>query len=274
MKSEFKIKHDNFILEDLNKPFLWYITNAIKPLPHLHYHMEIMFVIEGSVNIILDSNETTLYKGDIAIIFPYQIHYGTSYNAKLAFFIFTPDILSHMKHTLTHSTLKNSYINKHELSELALFAIDNVIEILLSENICSQQNTTVIGMLYILLTDIFEKNELQPYTLNKDIESIKHIFKYIDENYTKKISLTSTAEALGLNPYYLSRIFSNYLNISFSEYITNKRLLMAHNLICSTNKTILDIMYETGYKSERTFYRCFKEYFNMTPMQLRNTNQV
>jgi len=49
---------------------------------------------------------------------------------------------------------------------------------------------------------------------------------------------------------------------------------MAHNLICSTNKTILDIMYETGYKSERTFYRCFKEYFNMTPMQLRNTNQV
>ena len=85
---------------------------------------EIMFVIEGSVNIILDSSEKTLYKGDIAIIFHYQIHYGTSYNAKLAFFIFMPDILSHMKHILTHSTLKNPYINKHELSELALFAIE------------------------------------------------------------------------------------------------------------------------------------------------------
>ena len=97
--------------------------------------------------------------------------------------------------------------------------------------------------------------------------------KFIDENYTKKISLTSAAKALGFNYYNLSRLFSRYLNISFTEYVNSKRLLLAYTLICSSNKTILEIMYATGYTSERTFYRCFKDYFNMTPMQLRNINK-
>ena len=72
---------------------------------------------------------------------------------------------------------------------------------------------------------------------------------------------------------YLENNKDNFSNISFTEYVNNKRLLLAYTLICNSNKTILEIMYATGYTSERTFYRCFKDYFNMTPMQLRNINK-
>lgn len=273
MNTKHNIQNSNFILEDLDKPFLWYTTDFIKSLPHLHYHLEIMYVITGCTTICIDSQEYTLQSGDIAVISPYQIHYSVDSHAKVAFFIFTPDTLIHMKDKLTRNILINPHIKNNTLSNLAVETLNTVITTRLSDTICYAPNTTVIGMLYILLTDIFEKNELKQHVLSKDIESFKPVFKYIDENYTKKISLTSAAKALGFNYYYLSRLFSRYLNISFTEYVNNKRLLLAYTLICNSNKTILEIMYATGYTSERTFYRCFKDYFNMTPMQLRNINK-
>lgn len=273
MNTKHNIQNSNFILEDLDKPFLWYTTDFIKSLPHLHYHLEIMYVITGCTTICIDSQEYTLQSGDIAVISPYQIHYSVDSHAKVAFFIFTPDTLIHMKDKLTRNILINPHIKKNTLSNLTVETLNTVITTHLSDTICYAPNTTVIGMLYILLTDIFEKNELKQHVLSKDIESFKPVFKYIDENYTKKISLTSAAKALGFNYYNLSRLFSRYLNISFTEYVNNKRLLLAYTLICNSNKTILEIMYATGYTSERTFYRCFKDYFNMTPMQLRNINK-
>lgn len=273
MNTKHNIQNSNFILEDLDKPFLWYTTDFIKSLPHLHYHLEIMYVITGCTTICIDSQEYTLQSGDIAVISPYQIHYSVDSHAKVAFFIFTPDTLIHMKDKLTRNILINPHIKNNTLSNLAVETLNTVITTRLSDTICYASNTTVIGMLYILLTDIFEKNELKQHILSKDIESFKPVFKYIDENYTKKISLTSAAKALGFNYYNLSRLFSRYLNISFTEYVNSKRLLLAYTLICSSNKTILEIMYATGYTSERTFYRCFKDYFNMTPMQLRNINK-
>lgn len=273
MNTKHNIQNSNFILEDLDKPFLWYTTDFIKSLPHLHYHLEIMYVITGCATICIDSQEYTLQSGDIAVISPYQIHYSVDSHAKVAFFIFTPDTLIHMNDKLTRNILINPHIKKNTLSNLTVETLNTVITTHLSDTICYAPNTTVIGMLYILLTDIFEKNELKQHVLSKDIESFKPVFKYIDENYTKKISLTSAAKALGFNYYYLSRLFSRYLNISFTEYVNNKRLLLAYTLICNSNKTILEIMYATGYTSERTFYRCFKDYFNMTPMQLRNINK-
>lgn len=273
MNKKHNIQNSNFILEDLDKPFLWYTTDFIKSLPHLHYHLEIMYVITGCTTICIDSQEYTLQSGDIAVISPYQIHYSVDSHAKVAFFIFTPDTLIHMKDKLTRNILINPHIKNNTLSNLTVETLNTVITTRLSDTICYASNTTVIGMLYILLTDIFEKNELKQHILSKDIESFKPVFKYIDENYTKKISLTSAAKALGFNYYNLSRLFSRYLNISFTEYVNSKRLLLAYTLICSSNKTILEIMYATGYTSERTFYRCFKDYFNMTPMQLRNINK-
>lgn len=273
MNTKHNIQNSNFILEDLDKPFLWYTTDFIKSLPHLHYHLEIMYVITGCTTICIDSQEYTLQSGDIAVISPYQIHYSVDSHAKVAFFIFTPDTLIHMKDKLTRNILRNPHIKNNTLSNLTVETLNTVITTHLSDTICYAPNTTVIGMLYILLTDIFEKNELKQHILSKDIESFKPVFKYIDENYTKKISLTSAAKALGFNYYNLSRLFSRYLNISFTEYVNNKRLLLAYTLICNSNKTILEIMYATGYTSERTFYRCFKDYFNMTPMQLRNINK-
>ncbi len=273
MNTKHNIQNSNFILEDLDKPFLWYTTDFIKSLPHLHYHLEIMYVITGCTTICIDSQEYTLQSGDIAVISPYQIHYSVDSHAKVAFFIFTPDTLIHMKDKLTRNILINPHIKNNTLSNLAVETLNTVITTRLSDTICYASNTTVIGMLYILLTDIFEKNELKQHILSKDIESFKPVFKYIDDNYTKKISLTSAAKALGFNYYNLSRLFSRYLNISFTEYVNSKRLLLAYTLICSSNKTILEIMYATGYTSERTFYRCFKDYFNMTPMQLRNINK-
>ena len=273
MNTKHNIQNSNFILEDLDKPFLWYTTDFIKSLPHLHYHLEIMYVITGCTTICIDSQEYTLQSGDIAVISPYQIHYSVDSHAKVAFFIFTPDTLIHMKDKLTRNILINPHIKNNTLSNLAVETLNTVITTRLSDTICYASNTTVIGMLYILLTDIFEKNELKQHILSKDIESFKPVFKYIDENYTKKISLTSASKALGFNYYNLSRLFSRYLNISFTEYVNSKRLLLAYTLICSSNKTILEIMYATGYTSERTFYRCFKDYFNMTPMQLRNINK-
>ena len=99
--------------------------------------------------------------------------------------------------------------------------------------------------------------------------SFLKLIKYVDQNYKENITLTSVAQALNINPNYLSQLFKKEAGINFVHYITQKRLEDAKKLLTSTNKTVTDIAVEVGFNDYFYFLKTFKKVIGVTPSQYR-----
>ncbi|WP_410522296.1 helix-turn-helix domain-containing protein [Muribaculum intestinale] len=59
-------------------------------------------------------------------------------------------------------------------------------------------------------------------------------------------------------------------NYSPVELIRRIRLKHGHNLIVSTDKTISEIAYETGFSTPAYFTKCYRDAYGETPTEVRN----
>ncbi|MCE7065902.1 chromate resistance protein ChrB domain-containing protein [Dyadobacter sp. CY326] len=109
-----------------------------------------------------------------------------------------------------------------------------------------------------------KKNKVPAWTTElKDM-----IQDHIDTNLNLNLKVAS--EELDVNPAYLSREFSRYFdNLSFGEYIRKLRIEKAIQLIGSTDNTLSEIAYLTGFSDQSHFNRVFKLATNKTPSEFR-----
>lgn len=90
----------------------------------------------------------------------------------------------------------------------------------------------------------------------------------IDTNLN--LSLEQVSKELDINPAYLSREFSKYFeNLSFGEYIRKMRIEKAIQLIQTTNYSLTEIAYLTGFSDQSHFTRIFKKFTGQNPLSFR-----
>ena len=65
----------NFHLEPRALSYSVFLTDSLSKIPHLHRHLEIVFLRRGSTVAVSDGKETVVESGDLFIAFPNQIHY-------------------------------------------------------------------------------------------------------------------------------------------------------------------------------------------------------
>jgi two-component system, response regulator YesN len=93
--------------------------------------------------------------------------------------------------------------------------------------------------------------------------------EYIWSNYNQEISLSKLAEAVGINPYYLSHLFRKEMGISFLEYLTSVRMSIAKSLLKQTSMSIMEICLEVGYQDPSHFAKIFKMKEGTHPTEYR-----
>ena len=94
------------------------------------------------------------------------------------------------------------------------------------------------------------------------------------EDFKKpNISREELALAIGTNRQYLIEAIKEKTGKTYNEYIYSFRLKYAFDLIVADKeKKISEIYLDAGFLSNATFYRVFKEYYGMTPSELRNVS--
>ena len=101
--------------------------------------------------------------------------------------------------------------------------------------------------------------------------AMKKILKYINANFSHEISLTHLSVYTGMSESNICNIFKKELNMTFLDYVYELRLKKAIELLTTDpEKTMRDIAAMVGYRSERQFFRLFKNNLGVTPQQLKN----
>lgn len=101
--------------------------------------------------------------------------------------------------------------------------------------------------------------------------ALKRALEYIDKNYSSdSLSLSSVACAIHVSANYLSSIFSQNVQKTFTEHVTEKRMERAMKLLRSTDKSTAAIAREVGYKDAHYFSFVFKKTQECSPREYRN----
>lgn len=100
-----------------------------------------------------------------------------------------------------------------------------------------------------------------------------NIKKYIDLYYHLPLTLVSVAEHFKYSTGYISNIFSQYNNVTFSEYITSVRMKNALRLLAETQLPVSEVAEQCGYNDAYYFSRIFKKRFHISPRNYQLQHQ-
>jgi len=98
---------------------------------------------------------------------------------------------------------------------------------------------------------------------------VSKVKKYIDENFSKDITLDDAARLVDLSPYYFSKLFKTESGENFSEYLGKVRIGNAKKLLANPNYSVKEICVMCGYSDPNYFSRIFRKQEGMTPSEYR-----
>lgn len=102
-----------------------------------------------------------------------------------------------------------------------------------------------------------------------DAMPVRAAKQYIQENFSKPITLEEIAGVVGFNPSYFSTLFKKESGQNFLEYLTKVRIDRAKTLLKETNMTIAAICSEAGYSDLKHFSQTFKKITGLKPNEYR-----
>lgn len=92
---------------------------------------------------------------------------------------------------------------------------------------------------------------------------------FIDMHYVQDIGLNDVADAVHLNPNYLSTLFKQETGVTYKEYLTQKRIEKAKNYLKDSRMSVNEISNAIGYNEVKSFLRIFKKNVGITPGDYR-----
>ncbi len=93
--------------------------------------------------------------------------------------------------------------------------------------------------------------------------------RYIFSHFREPIRLADIAAASGISGRHLTRTFFEYTGQTVNAYITKLRLSHARRLLATTDRKVLDVMYDAGFSCTTQFYRLFREQTGLSPSRYR-----
>ena len=98
--------------------------------------------------------------------------------------------------------------------------------------------------------------------------------KLVQEQYSDPtLSLASVAEALGIHPNCLSKLFKTSINLNFIDYLRSYRVQRSRGLL-ERGLSVNAVAEQTGFSSPQSFIRVFKASVGCTPGQYRKQNKL
>ena len=95
---------------------------------------------------------------------------------------------------------------------------------------------------------------------------IADLIQYINRHLQEELTIDILAKQSYLSKYYLMRKFKEDTGYTLHNYITNKRLLLARNLIAE-GTPVIKAARQCGFKEYSTFVRAYKRQFSKVPSQ-------
>lgn len=242
---------------------------------HYHAHYEILYIYQNERILSCENKTYQLNKNSIALIPPYILHktYSGYCFPQSKFMInFTADFISKINQSLNIDIIKifNSLNPVISLSDSDADCIISMMQSISSSfNPANPYDEQIFLCKLIALLTFLSKNVSPETSANNITEKIT---KYLQQNYTQKLTLQDIADKFFISKYQVSRLFTNQIGVNFVDYLSRIRVENAKTMLTNSTLSIQSISEMTGFQSPTDFTRVFKSLLGISPMQYRKAN--
>lgn len=217
---------------------------------HLHKSFELVFVEKGAMTVNISGFEHTVQAGEMAIIFPGQLHaYSSPEQSRCRLCIFSAD-----------------YLPDLEPGHTPIFAVEpGLMDRLYA---CRKNYFAAKSLLYSVAAH-YVQGPLFEGVAQEQNALVCRVVQYIEEHYAESITLRQMAEQLGYNYRYLSGVVNRCFRTTFPRVVNRFRIDLACRLLKEGKSNITEIAGCCGFDSQRNFNRCFKEITGKTPKEYK-----
>jgi len=236
--------------------------------PHLHNALEIVCVTSGTLELGVGQELYHMEKGDIGFVFPDIIHHYQVLTLgvnKATYLIASPFTIGKFAEIMQSMAPEYPVIKADKVEPEVYRVINAILETGQSDITVAQAYLQIVFARCIGKLNLVEKSHVG----SKDL--IYQTVSYISANFKKKLSLEEMAKDLGVSKYVLSRLFSKTFHRNFNQYLNDARLNYACHCLENTSGSITNICLDSGFESQRTFNRVFKERYKISPSDYRST---
>ena len=267
----------------LNQDYkFFHIKNSEKLDVPFHYHdfHKLILVLGGNVKYIIEGREYDLLPFDFVLVNRYAIHKPVfeadddkDYDRIILYL--SNDFLE--KYGLLNAFDKTEEVASHVVrfpANVSADIYDSLKKIEEDLNIEDKEYagklTTRIDVLRFLISFnkacIDENFGFKPEARYN--RKVVDLIEYINENLNKDLSIDFLADTFYMSKYHMMRIFKNETGYSVHQYISEKRILMARNLIMSGTPATTACL-ECGFKDYSSFSRAFKNQLGILPSDVK-----
>lgn len=250
--------------------------------PHMHSQIELNFVLTGQMTYWFDGRELTVDEGRLCLFWGMIPHQVTDRREGTRFVcLYVP--MSVFLGLANLSRFRDAVFRGAMIEALEIRSWDRDIfqrwreELLagdenLTEIVRNELTARVLRIERDGWRDLREEGSAIASFSANDSERVEHIermLRLIAEHALENISADDVGNAVGLHPNYAMSIFKRAVGHTINQAIVRHRLDTAQSLLISTDLSITDVAFESGFGSVSRFYEAFSQRFVEKPTAFR-----
>ena len=235
---------------------------------HEHTFFEMLFYAEGETEYVIENRSYKLKGGDVLFIKPGYHHF--EHNV-----IKTPSTLyclGFMPESIENGELAEKIFENGEIFSLKtdspIFDMLNAAakKLELSKNNARYFVKAIAESVVLFLNDLDIKGTKATEIKNGTVQKM---LDYIKNNLCEIQKVSDISKALFFSDSYTRTLFKKEMGIGITEYVRNKKVLLAHRKIKQGRKPT-EVYAECGFSNYPSFYRAYLAYFGYTPKTKSN----
>lgn len=162
-----------------------------------------------------------------------------------------PEIYDELRRLML--SIKDEYLNNGSFSEAAIYSKVLAMLVLIGRNFTRETPRLSLA-----------SNKHQEYA-----DKFMKICDFINTHCTEDLNLEEIANIAGFSKFHFSRLFKQFTNDSFYQYLSKQRIYTAERLLANPECSITEVAYNSGFTSLSSFIRMFKQIKGITPSEFR-----
>lgn len=252
---------------------------------HMHPDIQLIYVLEGTVDLNLTFKTYRLKKDDFRYIHSEDIHSLRSEDSSNMVLILSvnieylekifPNIRTAVITMPTDKTLLLYNNQQLQLKYCIFVLLDEFLK--RTDGFHSRVKKTlktIFGIIYREFRGftVDKENKAFVYKRLQDMRQTERLGEIIDDiykNYVEPSTLEEIASRQNLNPYYLSHLFSQTIGINYRDFINMVRVETSEYDLLTSDLSISHIALSSGFSNSSYYNKHFAFWFGMPPQEYR-----
>jgi AraC-like DNA-binding protein/quercetin dioxygenase-like cupin family protein len=250
---------------------------------HLHDEFELIAILKSHGKLYVGNNVTNFSEGDLFLFSPGLPHcfYNTrgfengDEPAHAVVVYFKKDFLGNDFFRKTEVTQFSKLIVKSEYGVQVVNPSKTIIKRIIG--LKKKRNLERLGDFILILNELATKKTIKLLSTGNLITAaslsetkvINDVYRYVAENFQNEITFSTAASVANMQRAAFCRYFKRKTKKKFTEFVNETRIMHARKLLTETDKTVMEVAFECGYKNTSYFNRQFRINCNIPPSEFR-----